>query len=183
MGRCHVFLSFLYFLFYYRSHVLIHLFFSEVCSRYSSLFGKTFSSRWTPTSKVDHEKWQNYFPMGFACFPIEQTQGSACSFSVAIVNLSHVFLSACPFLHPPRRPQSINLQVIQLDCACLSHMFTLFVVDLHVISWHFVLTWPLSLSLSRSGVEELHSRHRFLRSGGGGGGDDVGVSGPDVDGD
>lgn len=110
-------------------------------------------------------------------FPLNKPRGSRV-FSVAIVISSHVFLSDCPFLHPQWRPQIINLQVI-LDCACLSHIFTLFVVDLHVISWHFVLTWPLSLSLSRSGVEELHSRHRFLRSGGG----DVGVSGPDVDGD
>lgn len=113
--------------------------------------------------------------------PLNKPRGSRVPFSVAIAISSHVFLSDCPFLHPPEMPQLISLQLIQLDCACLSHFFfTLFVVDLHVISWHFVLTWPLSLSLSRSGVEELHSRHRFLRSGGGG---DVGVSGPDVDGD
>lgn len=87
-------------------------------------------------------------------FPLLRTRGSRVPFQLPS-SFRHTsfrqIVHSCIFRGGPKL---INLQFIQQACACLSHFFfsTLFVVDLHVISWHFVLTWPLSLSLSRRGV-------------------------------
>lgn len=115
------------------------------------------------------------------CF---RTRRSRLPFQLPSSFSSHVFPSDCPFLaFPEEVPKIINLQFIQQACSCLSHICfsTLFVVDLHVISWHFVLTWPLSLSLSRKGVlwrscacDTGFCAVVVVV---------VGVSGPDVDGD
>lgn len=65
-----------FFCFNYWSPVVIHLFFSEVCSCLSSLFGKTFPCWWIfilsggGSQKVGTLREWIHFPMGFACSPI-----------------------------------------------------------------------------------------------------------------
>lgn len=63
------------------------------------------------------------------------------------------------------------------DCLYLPHVHVE-LIFFHVISWHFVLTWLLSLSLSRRGIMWRSCVHGtgFCDCGG------VGVSGPGVDG-
>lgn len=65
-----------FFCFNYWSPVVIHLFFSEVCSCLSSLFGKTFPCWWIfilsggGSQKVGSLWEWIHFPMGFAWSPI-----------------------------------------------------------------------------------------------------------------
>lgn len=121
---------------------------------------------------------RNHFRMGFACFPIVQTRGSHFPFELPLSCRQTSFRQIVHSCILRGGPNSSTFKFIQQAYSCLCHFFTLFVVDFHFISWHFVLTWPLSLSLSRREVLwRSCARNRFLRSGG------VGVSGPDVDGD
>lgn len=144
------------FSFYYRSRVLVHLFFSEVCSRCSSLFGKTFSSRWIFTYfKGGSRKVTESLSDGFCLFfPLNKPRGFACPFFSChchFVTRLPVRLSilASSEEAPTHQPSSHPTRLFSF-ISCLLHFSLL---NLHVISWHFVLTWPLSLSLSRSGVE------------------------------
>lgn len=155
MGRCHVFWVSLFFVFTI-DHVLIHLFFSEVCSRCSSLFGTTLSSWWIFLSFGDGSQKVTVLQEEITSqwvvlvLPFIRTSGPCFLFQLPL-SFRHVFFvkvsvlassEEVPTHQPSTHPESLFLFI----------PFTLFVVDLHVTSWHFVLTWPLSLSLSRRGV-------------------------------
>lgn len=117
------------FCFHYRSRVLVHLFFSEVCSRCSSLFGKTFSimmdfhpvRRWI--TKSVRPAGRNHFRMASACFPIVTNQRFTFPLSVAIVISSHVFPSDCPFLHFQRRSKTHQPSIHPTSLFLFSSLF------------------------------------------------------------
>lgn len=111
--------------------------------------------------------------MGFACFPFYESTSHA-SFWFLIVIPSQVFPSAIvrhSTINKDSKSSVISLQDVFISC---SHL-----VDFRPCYFTtFVLTWLLSLSLSRRGIIWRSCVHGtgFCDCGG------VGVSGPGVDG-
>lgn len=149
MGKCHV----SWFSFFIFQHLLsISLFFWSFLSSQSSLFGESLLSRW----------------IFMQCEGGSEKVGPPVGMTLAFQQVSPVF----PF-HGPT-PQLLLVEPRHLlhipffDCLsmrhwngsfafdssrrllCLSHLH-LSLISFRVTSWHFVLTWLLSLSLIRRG--------------------------------
>lgn len=127
--------------------------------------------------EVDHRKWEPYgskftFQWVLLVFPFYESTCHA-SFWFTIVSPSHIFSSQ--IVCPSSKWIQSHQPLIRVCLFCHVHLKLIF---FHVISWHFVLTWLLSLSLSRRGIMWRSCVHDtgFCDCGG------VGVSGPGVDG-
>lgn len=106
----------------------------------------------------------NSLSKGFCLF--SRFDESTCHPSLWLTIFIPSHISPSPIVHPciVKGHSNHQLSTHHETCLSLSHVHVQ-LISFHVISWHFVLTWLLSLSLSRRGImlEELRSRLRFLR--------------------
>lgn len=155
MGRCHVLMIF--FFFFSTVHLLsISSFLKFVPVRLFLLGKPSIAEGFSSNLEMDHRKWEscvNKSPFQWVML-VFSFKKSTChsSFGFPIVIRSQMLPSSCSSLCHRQRFKVIYLHVIHSQmCPYLSHAHIL-LIFLHVMSWHFVLTWLLSLSLSRRGV-------------------------------
>lgn len=171
------------FCFDYWSPVVIHLFFSEVCSCRHNLSRPSRTEEFSSHLEVDQRKWESCvnefaFKWVLLVFPFYKSM-RPCFLLVSRCHFLKVLpLRPCPSFFHHQAFKVISLHTLHIQkCLYLSHVHIQLIV-FHVIPWHFVLTWLLSLSRSRRGVLWRICVHGtgFCDCVG------VGVSGPGVDG-
>lgn len=184
MGRCHV----LWFSFFVLTIVHPSLSISSVLKfvpvshlyldRPSRQYGWIFIKCWGGSQKVETLFQWIPFPVGFLVFPFyESTCHSSFWFPSSFL-LESSPLFGCPSLYSQQGFNTIRLWVMSsiFESVFSSSHVHIELISFHVISWHFILTWLLSLSLSRRGIMWRSCGTGFCDCGG------VGESGPGVDG-
>lgn len=88
---------------------------------------------------------------GFCLFSHFMNSRVMLPFGLPLSFLHTSFPLRLSILASSKEVQNHQLSIHLKECLYLSHVH-LQLISFHVISWHFVLTWLLSLSLSRRGV-------------------------------